>query len=298
MWIRILGSAAGGGFPQWNCACPTCEAARGPGARALPRSQSSIAVRGRRGPWFLVNASPDVRQQLAGLPTDRANGVRATPVGGILLTDAEVDHTAGLLLLRESSVPLRLHSSETVRRALSEHYPLLPMLEHYCGVEWSPIELGRPLRLDESSLEVEGFPAGGDPPLYMERAASGPEAIGLSIRDLDSGRSVVYAPSLASLDDGIAERLDASDCALVDGTFWSADELVSLGIGTRDAAAMGHLPLAGSNGSLATLSTLRARTILVHVNNTNPILLDDSPERATVEAGGIEVAYDGMEIEL
>ena len=298
MRVRILGSAAGGGFPQWNCNCPTCQAARDPLGAALPRTQSSIAVRGERGPWFLVNASPDLREQLAGLPTDRSNGLRSTPIGGILLTDGEIDHTAGLLLLRESSVPLHVYSTAEVRHALTERFPLLRILEMYCGADWSEIEPGESLGLDGSSLELDAFPTGGDPPLYMRDATVAPASIGLSIRDRESGRSLAYAPALASIDDDIVERLDRSDCALVDGTFWSSDELVALGIGTRDAAAMGHAPLAGTGGSLATLSALRPRTILVHVNNTNPILLDGSPERATVEANGIEVAYDGMEIEL
>ena len=161
-----------------------------------------------------------------------------------------------------------------------------------------PLEPGVRTRLAGSSLEVEAFPTGGDAPLYLGPAADGPGASGLTFRDNESNGVLTYAPGLARLDADILTRLDASDCALVDGTFWSGDELLALGIGTRDAAAMGHAPLTGTGGSLATLAALRPRTILVHVNNTNPILLDGSPERATVEANGIEVAYDGMEIEL
>jgi pyrroloquinoline quinone biosynthesis protein B len=255
-------------------------------------------VRGSRGPWFLCNASPELPRQLATLPTDRTNGLRGTPIAGVLLTDAEIDHTAGLLLLRESSVPLHIYSSEDVRVALTDHYPVLRMLDRYCGVTWTEIELGRPVPLDGSSLEVEAFATGGDPPLYMGGDSEGPASIGFMIRDRDSGKLLGYAPALATLEDGIAERLDTSDCALVDGTFWTNDELVSLGIAKRDAHAMGHAPLTGSDGTLTELAKLRSRTILVHINNTNPILLDDSKERATVEANGLEVAYDGMEIEL
>ena len=296
MLIRILGSAAGGGFPQWNCNCPTCRAARERSGTALARTQSSIAVRGARGPWYLVNASPDLRQQLADLPADRSNGMRATPVAGVLLTDAEIDHTAGLLLLRESSSPIRVYSTDEVRKALTEHYPILTMLESYCGVVWSRLEPGKSIALDGSSLEVEAFPTGGDAPLYMGKAATTPTSVGLTIAD--GGHVLTYAPALAAIDRAISERFDASDCVLVDGTFWRNEELVELGIATRDARAMGHAPLAGTGGTLAKLSALRPRTILVHVNNTNPILLDDSPERATVEANGVEVGYDGMEIEL
>lgn len=298
MRVLVLGSAAGGGFPQWNCNCSTCQAARNPNARARPRTQSSIAVRGTRGPWFLCNASPDLRRQLALLPTDRTNGLRATPIAGVLLTDAEIDHTAGLLLLRESSVPLHVYSTDDVRHALTEHYPVLRMLERYCGITWTRVAPGEPISLDGSSLEVEAFPTGGDPPLYMPGDTDGPASVGFTIRDRDNRRVMTYAPALAALDGDIAHRFDASDCVLVDGTFWTNEELVSLGIATRDARAMGHAPLTGAGGTLATLSKLRTRKILVHVNNTNPILLDDSKERTTVEAGGVEVAYDGMEIVL
>jgi pyrroloquinoline quinone biosynthesis protein B len=298
MRVRILGSAAGGGLPQWNCQCRVCEAARESGSGALPRTQSSVAVRGTRGPWFLLNASPDVRQQLADFPASRSSGLRATSVGGVLLTDAEIDHTAGLLLLRESSVPLRVWSTEEVRAALSDGYPLLRMLERYCGVDWSRIEPERPVALDGSSLEVEAFATGGDAPLYIGDAVDGPGSIGLTIRDRDRGVSIAYVPALDALVDEVVARLEASDCVLVDGTFWTSDELVALGIAQRDAAAMGHAPLGGPEGSLARLSEVRSRIILVHVNNTNPILLEDSPERALVEASGVEVSYDGLEFEL
>lgn len=298
MRVLVLGSAAGGGFPQWNCRCGTCEAARDPDRPAVPRTQSSIAVRGSRGPWYLWNASPELPRQLERLSGDRGNGLRRTPVAGVLLTDAEIDHTAGLLLLRESSVRLHVYSSEDVRDALTDQYPVLRMLDRYCGVTWTKIELGRSVALEGSSLEVEAFATGGDAPLYMGTGADRPTSIGYLIRDRDSGKLLSYAPALATLEGGIATRLNTSDCALVDGTFWTNDELVSLGLATRDARAMGHAPLSGSGGTLATLATLEARTILVHINNTNPILLDDSKERATVEANGVEVAYDGMEIEL
>jgi len=141
--VRVLGSAAGGGFPQWNCRCETCEAARA-GKRARPRTQSSLAVRGEDGPWFLVNASPDLRQQLETLSPRRADGVRAGPIAGVLLTDAEIDHTAGLLLLRESVTPVRVFGDAGVERALREGYPVLAMLERYCGAEFRTLEeIGR-----------------------------------------------------------------------------------------------------------------------------------------------------------
>jgi pyrroloquinoline quinone biosynthesis protein B len=285
----VLGSAAGGGFPQWNCNCPTCRAARDPNVRAQPRTQSSLAVRGERGPWFLFNASPDLRRQLTTIPVERTNGVRSTVVAGVVLTDAEIDHSAGLLLLRESNEPLRIWSTAAVRDALSTGFPVLPMLERYCGVDWNEVVPGETVTLD--GLEVEAFETGGDAPLYLRDGDV--TAVGYMIRD--GNATLTYAPGLAQLDAEIAKRFEASECVLVDGTFWTNDELVALGIATRDAAAMGHAPV---SDTLPALSRLKARTILVHVNNTNPILLDDSKERATVESSGVEVGHDGMEIEL
>src|SRR3954454_1291971 len=159
MRVRVLGSAAGGGFPQWNCHCETCEAARS-GVRARPRTQSSLAIRGAEGPWFLVNASPDARQQLATLTGgwDRNDGVRASPVAGVLLTDAEIDHTAGLLLLRESPTPIPVFGQAVVEAALRD--TLLRMLERFCGVDWHTLEPEQPTPLDGSSLVVEPFQAG------------------------------------------------------------------------------------------------------------------------------------------
>jgi pyrroloquinoline quinone biosynthesis protein B len=291
--VRVLGSAAGGGYPQWNCHCRVCDAARA-GERAVPRTQSSLAIRGADGPWFLVNASPDLREQLETLGAESVDGVRAPPIAGVLLTDAEIDHTAGLLLMRESATPLRILGDAAVGRALRDGYPVLTMLERYCGAEWQTLEPGP---LDGSSLEVEPFAAGGDAPRYFEGVEL--EASGLVFRDRATGGVVTYAPGLARLDDGVVARLAASDLVLVDGTFWRDDELARLGISDRSARDMGHVPLTGPGGSLEVLAGLeRPRTVLVHINNTNPILLEDSPEREEVVRAGVEVAYDGLEVEL
>jgi pyrroloquinoline quinone biosynthesis protein B len=290
--VRVLGSAAGGGFPQWNCRCEVCEAARA-GVRARPRTQSSLAIRSADGPWFLVNASPDLRQQLETLQPRRVDGVRAPPVAGVLLTDAEIDHTAGLLLLRESAAPVRVFGAAGVARALTAGYPVLPMLERYCGAVWQTLEPARTQSLD-SDLTVEPFPAGGDAPRYFDGAL---EASGLTFRD--GGATVTYVPGLAAWDDAVVARVAASDLVLVDGTFWRDDELPRLGITDRTAHDMGHVPLSGPGGTLAVLAGIeRPRKVLVHINNTNPILLEDSPERAAVIRAGVEVAYDGLEVEL
>jgi pyrroloquinoline quinone biosynthesis protein B len=281
--VRVLGSAAGGGFPQWNCHCGTCEAARG-GVQARPRTQSSLAIRGDDGPWFLVNASPDARQQLETLTPRRVDGVRAPPIAGVLLTDAEIDHTAGLLLLRESTSPIRVFGDAGVERALRE--TVLRMLERFCGVEWNTLESGRARPLEGSSLVVEPFQVGDD------------QSTGFVLRDRAAG-IVTYVPGLARLDDHVLSRFAASDLVLVDGTFWRDDELARLGISARSARDMGHVPLSGPGGTLEALAGLeRPRKALVHINNTNPILLEDSPERQEVLRAGVEVAYDGLEVQL
>jgi pyrroloquinoline quinone biosynthesis protein B len=293
---RVLGSAAGGGFPQWNCHCGSCEAARAGTARA--RTQSSLAIRGADGPWFLANASPDLRQQLELLAVP-ADGVRTAPIAGVLLTDAEIDHTAGLLLLRESSTAVAVYGSDGVRRALADGYPVLPVLARYCGVEWRTLEPGQPRALEGSSLEVEPFSAGGDAPRYLDGTGPEIEASGLVFRDRATGGVLVYVPGLARFDDEVRRRLGMSDAVLVDGTFWRDDELVELGISQRTARQMGHVPLSGAGGTLEALARMkRPRKILVHINNTNPVLIEGSPELAEVRRAGVEVAYDGLEIRL
>ena len=297
MRVRVLGSAAGGGYPQWNCRCRVCDAARAGESR--PRTQSSLAIRGDDGPWFLVNASPDLRQQLEALDAQGVGGVRAPPIAGVLLTDAEIDHTAGLLLLRESQAPVRVFGAEGVERALRDGYPVLAILERYCGVEWRTLEPARATPLDGSSLSVEPFDAGGDAPRYLSGSDVELEASGYVFRDGADGGVTTYVPGLARLDDGVLARFAESDLVLADGTFWRDDELARLGISARSARDMGHLPLAGAGGTLEALARLRRpRKVLVHINNTNPILLEDSAEREAVIRAGVEVAYDGLEIAL
>ena len=304
MLLRILGSAAGGGFPQWNCYCGNCRAARAGDPRARPRSQSSLAVRAAGGPWFLVNASPDLRQQIESLHEEPQRAPRASPIAGVLLTDGEVDHAAGLILLRESSEPVRVYGTDAIRRALTEGYSVLPTLDAYAGVDWTPIEPGQRLTLTPAGappLEVEVFEVPGHPPNYFRAAAAEQKGfvVGFTFRDAATGGVVTYAPALGGLSPELLARFESSDCILVDGTFWRDDELLALGAGTRTARAMGHLPLSGPGGLIEWLGGLRRpRKILVHINNTNPILIEGAPERRSVEAAGVEVAHDGMTIEL
>jgi pyrroloquinoline quinone biosynthesis protein B len=261
-----------------------CEAARA-GVRARSRTQSSLAIRGDEGPWFLVNASPDARQQLETLAPSNVDGVRAPPIAGVLLTDAEIDHTAGLLLLRESATPVRVFGAAHVEHALKD--TLLRMLERFCGVDWQLLEPQRARSLEESSLDVEAFRAGDD------------DATGFVFRDRATGGVVTYVPALAGVTGDVVSRLAASDAVLVDGTFWRDDELARLGISDRSARDMGHVALSGPGGTLELLAGLeRPRKLLVHINNTNRILLEDSAEREEVIRAGVEIAHDGLEVEL
>ncbi len=232
-----------------------------------------------------MNASPDARQQLETLTPRPVGAVRAPPIAGVLLTDAEIDHTAGLLLLRESATPVRVYGDSRIERALAT--TLLPMLERFCGVDWQTLETGRATPLEGSSLTVELIRPSAD------------DSTGFVFGDRASGGIVTYVPALAGLDDGVLARMAGSDLVLVDGTFWHDDDLARLGISSRRARDMGHAPLAGPGGTLEALAGLeRPRKVLVHINNTNPILLEDSPERDEVLRAGVEVAYDGLEVEL
>lgn len=292
----VLGSSAGGGFPQWNCTCVCCRAVRDGSRPTRRRTQSSLAVRADGGPWYLANASPDVTTQLEALPATPSAGPRNSPFAGILLTDAELDHTLGLFALREASRPLALFGAPLVRHALGGALPVLPLLERWCGVRWSDLEPGCAIKL-EGGLTVEPWVTGHRPPRYLSEPAPGPAVFGLTFTV--PGAALTYAPGLSALDDETVARLGASDCALVDGTCWHDDDLARAGVGSRRARDMGHLPLAGAGGALDVLAGLDdTRVVLVHVNNTNPVLLEDSPERRELEARGLEVAEDGLTVTL
>ncbi|MGH3179357.1 MAG: pyrroloquinoline quinone biosynthesis protein PqqB [Streptosporangiaceae bacterium] len=301
MWARVLGSAAGGGFPQWNCTCPPCRSVRDGSRPARPRTQSSIAVSpdGRR--WFLFNASPDVGAQLASCPAlypaSGPDGARVIPLEAVLLTDAELDHTLGLLLLREGR-GLVLHATEAVHDTLRDGTSLLRTLTAYCPVEWRPVVPGTSVPLAEG-LSCRAF----DVPT-TKRARFGPAAatgrvVGYRLTDERSGRALVYLPCVQELTDTVRAELDDCACLLVDGTCWRDDELIRLGLAGKTARAMGHLPIDGPGGSLGQLSALPVeRKIYIHINNTNPILLEDAPERRVVERHGLEVAVDGLELKI
>ncbi|WP_448619051.1 pyrroloquinoline quinone biosynthesis protein PqqB [Geodermatophilus sp. URMC 65] len=297
MWVRVLGSAAGGGFPQWNCACPPCRAVRDGSRPARPRTQSSVAVSADRRRWSLLNASPDVRVQLESCPDLQPDASRPVPLQAVLLTDAELDHTLGLLLLREGG-GLVLHATEATRDTLYDGTALLRTLEAYCPVEWRPVVPGADVPLGDG-LSYRAFDV---PTTKRARFGSGSRegrVVGYRLTDERSGRALVHLPVLQELTPAVCGQLEDCACLLVDGTCWSDDELVRLGRGGRTAREMGHLPISGPGGSLEQLAPLPiARRIYVHVNNTNPILLEDSPERRAVEEHGLEVAVDGLDLEV
>lgn len=306
MKIRVLGSAAGGGFPQWNCNCRNCRGVRDGSVRATPRTQSSIAVCGRdEQRWVLVNASPDILQQLRAQPSlQPGRALRDTALAGIVLLDGQVDHVTGLMMLREAARPWRLWCTDTVRDELHNELPLLGVLSHYCGVDHRRIDIERRAFMVDDIPDVEwrALSLQSKPPPYSRdrvepRAGSN---IALTIRDRQSDAAVFYAPGVGAIDASMWEEMQRAALVLIDGTCWTNDELPRLGISKRTARDMGHLAIHGDGGMLAWLDRLPATTrkVLIHINNTNPILDEDSPERAVLADHGVLVAEDGMEWDL
>ncbi len=309
MRVIILGSAAGGGVPQWNCGCPNCAAARTDGHG---RTQSSVVVSADGERWILLNASPDLRTQLAAhrvlWPSP---GTRGTPLGAVILTDGEIDHTLGLLLLREGAAKLPVYAPAGVAALLGVQWPLYRVLSAYSGVEARPLEEGRPIALADLGgaplgISCTTVPVARQPPRYARtgRAASAAPAatfdVGLRLTDQRTGGTLAYVPTAGAIDDAVRRVAGGADLLLFDGTFWSDDELRAAGgVDAPTAREMGHLPVGGPGGSLELLPRLSVkRTVLVHINNTNPMLCRSSAERAQVEAAGIVVGEDAMEFEL
>ena len=308
MKIIVLGSAAGGGFPQWNCNCHNCAGVRNGTLNATARTQSSIAVSADGDRWVLINASPDILAQIRATPAlQPARAGRDSGIAAVMLMDAQVDHVTGLLMLREGK-PLPLYCTASVWGDLNSGLPLVPVLSHYCGVLWHELAVAA-AGADASlpSLQVPGVEGIRFTPLalsskappyspHRERPEIG-DNIGLLIEDMASGKSVFYAPGLGAIDPHVEAAMRKADCVLVDGTFWRADEMIELGFSTKSAADMGHLPQSGETGMIAVLERIGARRkVLIHINNTNPILDEDSEQRAILVRHEIEVAFDGMEI--
>ena len=301
MWVRVLGSAAGGGSPQWNCACPTCRAVRDGSRPSRPRTQSSIAVSPDYRRWFLLNASADIHAQIEAFPALHpsigARGDRLSPLQAVLLTDAELDHTLGLLLLREGR-GLELHATEAAYDTLNHGTSLLRTLDAYCPVKWQPVVPEAAVPLGDG-LSYQAFDVPTTKSVRFGPGRKSGRVVGYRLTDERNGRALVYLPSVQELTAAVRARLDDCACLLVDGTCWHDDELIELGMAGKTARDMGHLPIDGPDGSLEQLAPLPIeRRIYIHINNTNPILLEDAPERRILEQHGMEVAVDGLELRI
>ena len=303
MHVLLLGSAAGGGFPQWNCWCPGCRTARLDPSRAVPRSQSSVAISADGRSWFLLNASPDVREQLRRLDGQaQPSDVRHVPIEGVVLTDAELDHSLGIILLREGG-RMPVYTTAPVSSILEHDSRVLATTRAFSEVPVTELALDREVALlrrdgTAAGLTVEAFAVPAGPPRFASHDEHG-HTIGLMIRQGATGHSCAFVPGCGGLDAALLARLASADVLLFDGTFWQDDELIALGIGKRTARQLDHLPVAGDDGSLKLLATLPCRhRLYTHINNTNPMLLEDSPQRAEVTRAGMTVGFDGWRVEV
>jgi pyrroloquinoline quinone biosynthesis protein B len=302
--IRVLGSAAGGGFPQWNCNCRNCAGLRKGTLRARPRTQSSIAVASSpESSWALVNASPDISAQLQANPVlQPGRSARDSAIAAIVLVDGQIDHTTGLYMLRESTRPWSIWCTDSTYADLTRGNPVLGVLAHYCGVDRHRIDLdGEEFAIDAvPGVRWRALPVASKPAPYSpNRESPVPgDNLALVIEDEITGRAAFYAPGLGAMDERVWRSLQSADCVLVDGTFWTDDEMIGQGLSSKHARDIGHLPQSGPGGMLEWLDRLPSgtRKILIHINNTNPILDEDSAERAELTRRGVEVAWDGMEI--
>ncbi|MCG9511575.1 pyrroloquinoline quinone biosynthesis protein PqqB [Acinetobacter lactucae] len=303
MYIYVLGSAAGGGFPQWNCNCPNCHGVRTGTIQAKARTQSSIAISENGTDWVLLNASPDIRQQLFEFKAAQpARKLRDTGITSVILMDSQLDHTTGLLTLREGC-PMNVWCTEMVHQDLTSGFPVFNMLKHWNGgLQYHEIN-------PKQAFKVDGFENLEFLPLIIKSAAPpysphrhdphDGDNIALIIKDHKTQKQLFYAPGLGKIDDQIMQIMQSSDCVMIDGTLWTDDEMQQTGVGTKTGREMGHLYISGEGGSLSYLNQLSTpKKVLIHINNTNPILNENSSQFAELKANGVEVAYDGMQIEL
>jgi pyrroloquinoline quinone biosynthesis protein B len=304
MQVHILGSGAGGGFPQWNCNCENCAGFRRGEIVARARTQSSITVSADGVDWVLINASPDIRAQIDSFPAlQPARALRDTGIRAVVLMDSQIDHTTGLLTLRENNLPLELYCTDMVHQDLTSGFPVLAMLEHYCGVNWHPLPInGDPFAIDEAQdlAFTAVWLSSKAPPYSPHRHDPHPgDNVGLLIEDHSTGGALFYAPGLGRIEEHLLPFMARADCLLIDGTCWTDDEMPRRGVGHKTAGEMGHLHQSGPGGMIESLRQFdKPRKVLIHINNTNPILNEHSQERAELAREGIEIAFDGMDIEL
>jgi len=308
--VLVLGAAAGGGYPQWNCNHDGCRRAREGDRHAVPQTQSSIAVSVDGEDWYVFNASPDIRQQIFDNPQlHPKTGVRHTPIAGVLLTNADVDHIAGLLCLRESQA-FSLYATPRVHEVLTQNSIFQVLNPKF--VERRQFQLNQSIELQKadgtaSGIEVEPFPVPGKVALYLEDETAGAnfgtqgeDTIGLRISSKSTGKYFFYIPGCARLPEGLAMRLHAAPLVMFDGTLWENEEMITIGTGVvKTGQRMGHMSMSGADGTIAAFADLNVkRRVFIHINNTNPVLLSDSPQRQAVEKSGWILARDGMEIDL
>jgi pyrroloquinoline quinone biosynthesis protein B len=294
----VLGSAAGGGYPQWNCRCPVCRLAWEGDRRVKARTQTSVAVSGDGRRWTLLNASPDLRAQIGAAPAlQPAEGMRSSPIAAVVLTGGEIDQTAGLLSLRERQ-DFALYATAETMGFIGDN----PMF----GALAPDVVARRPVRLDETfslpgGIDAKLFAVLGKFPLYLEGQSPATDAetsANVGVELAREGARLAFVPGCAAVPPALKQRLAACDAVLFDATLFTDDEMIRTGTGEKTGRRMGHMPIDGAGGSLAALEGLTARRIFIHINNTNPILIDGSPERRRVIQAGWEIAEDGMEIVL
>lgn len=311
MKIRVLGAAAGGGYPQWNCNHPNSRRARQHDAAAKQRTQSSIAVSNDGKHWVLFNASPDLRQQINDndiLQPQAGDPLRFSPIQAVVLTNADVDHVAGLLNLRESQ-PLSLYGTQRVLNVLSANSIFNVLNPQF--VSRSAMRLNETLELKKPDGEPLGisivpFAVPGKVALWLEDESQGPnfgsvdeDTIALEVRDNNGDLKFFYMPACAAMTAELAERISGAPLIFFDGTLWRDDEMIVEKVGVKTGQRMGHMSLSGPDGTLAAFRDLDIqRKIFIHINTTNPVLLDDSEERSEATAAGWEVSWDGMEISV
>jgi pyrroloquinoline quinone biosynthesis protein B len=306
MQVKILGSAAGGAFPQWNCACANCRAVRAGTFHGKPRTQTQVAISEDGLAWFLLGVSPDLRTQIESTPELLPRrGLRHSPISGIALANADVDHVLGLLLLRELQ-PLRIHSTASVRRILREDNSMFAMLHRIPNqATWTDFEPGKEFSLcdaheENSGLRCRAWSLGNHYPAYVtpERQAQlapGEASLGFFIHSI-SGARLAYMPAVPHVDNALLAEFDACDVLLFDGTFWSNDELIHMNGSGQTAQQMGHIPIEETLVKLA--GVRRPRKIFLHINNTNPMLDEASDEHRRVRDAGWEIAEDGWQFNL
>lgn len=304
MHIHLLGTGAGGGFPQWNCNCKNCTRIRKGEMKGAPRTQSSITVSGNGEDWVLFNASPDIRAQIETFPPlQPARKVRDTGICSIILCDAQIDHTTGLIILREHDKPWDIYCTESVHEDLTTGYPLFNVLSHFRGVNWHEISTDqKPFTIPKAdNLVFTAVPLKSEAPPFSphrHNTVAG-DNVGFRVEDTSTGKNLFYAPGLGEVEAHVLEYMASADVILVDGTMWTNDEMSHEGISDKLASEMGHLDQSSDGGIMSMIAPLKKpRKILIHINNTNPILDEDSPERAVLNDAGIEVSYDGMDIIL